>query len=385
MKDAVIFAGYLVRYPLGGYAWQVVHYLTGLRQLGVEPYFYEDTRHYGDAYDPSTGTIGSDYGYGCDFAERLLREAGFTDRWVFFDVARNAYAGMDRDSTRALLAEARVVINAAGVHRFSPAERSGKTMVYIDMDPAYTQLRLGGGDRMLDELLAEHDLHFTFGENIGTSRSEIPGGRYDWRPTRQPVVMELWPSTPPPAEGPFTTVGKWDSAGRDVVLNGERYTWRKRTEWAKIIELPHKVPARFTIAMDVKDENDLDALGSAGWRVRDPLEVSRDPLDYQRFILGSRGEFTTAKDVNVRLRSGWFSDRSACYLAAGRPVVTQDTGFGDFLPVGEGLFAYRSLDDAAQAVRSVIEDPIRHGAVARRIAEACFDARGVLRRLLSAL
>jgi len=381
--DTVVFAGFLVRFPIGGYAWQVVHYLSGLRSLGLDVYFYEGTRHYGLAYDPSTGQSGDDYEYGCAFAASLLERYGFGDRWVFYDAGRDRHTGLDRERTRAMFADARLVINAAGVNRLTAEERRGKRTLYIDMDPAFTQIRLAGGDRVLEELLDEYQLQFTFGENIGTSRSSIPTGGVAWRPTRQPVATELWPVAPPARDAAFTTVGKWDTEGRDVVLDGEHYTWRKRTEWVKVLELPRRTRQRFHIAMDVQDRADKSMLEAAGWEVEDPLGISRDPDAYRHFIVDSLGEFTTAKDVNVRLRSGWFSDRSACYLAAGRPVVTQDTGFGDFLPTGEGLFAYRTLDDAVAAVGAIAADPERHTRAARRIAEEHFDARRVLGDLLA--
>ncbi|HYC21075.1 MAG TPA: glycosyltransferase [Candidatus Bathyarchaeia archaeon] len=380
--DSVVYAGFLVRFPIGGYAWQVVHYLTGLRNAGLDVYFYEDSRHYRVAYDPTTDRSGTDYSYGCAFARAFLERAGFGDRWVFHDAERDEFAGLDRERTRAMFSDARVLINAGGVNRFPSEVRRGKRTVYIDMDPAFTQLRVAGGDRVLDELLREHELHFTFGENIGTARSAVPDAGFEWRPTRQPVVLELWPPTPVAADAPFTTIGKWDTPGRDVVLNGERYTWRKRTEFLKVLELPRLTGAPFRIAMDVKDPADLRMLDQAGWNPFDPLGLSRDPDAYRRFISGSRAEFTTAKDVNVRLHSGWFSDRSACYLAAGRPVLTQDTGFGDVLPTGEGLFAYRTLDDAVAAVQAIMSEPERHSRAARRVAEGCFAAQQVVEKLL---
>lgn len=385
VRDRIVYAGYLVRCPLGGYAWQVLHYLTGLRALGWDVFFYEDTGHTEHAFDPERGLSDVDYGYGCRFVESFLGRHGFGDRWVFHDVRRDAYAGLDRDATEQLFREARVLINAGGVHRFAPERRQGKTCVYIDMDPAFTQLRLAGGDAQLDELLREHDRLFTFGENIGTARCTVPSGLLDWRPTRQPVALEYWPVEPLPDDAAFTTIGRWDSGGRDVELDGQLYTWRKRTEWQKLMDLPARTGARFDIAMDVHDPADRAQLVANGWQVRDPVALSADPDAYRRFIQGSAGEVSTAKDVNVRLRSGWFSDRSACYLAAGRPVIVQDTAFDDVLPTGEGLLSFRTLDEAVAAVTAVRADPARHGRAARAIAERYFAAPDVLSALLAQL
>jgi glycosyltransferase involved in cell wall biosynthesis len=380
-----IYAGYFVRCPLGGYAWQVVHYVRGLLDAGADVLYYEDTRHTWQAYDPVARTLGDDYSCGIQRIADLFERAGLADRWVFHDSLRDEYHGRGREAVRAWFDGAGILLNAGGVHRFDESERHGKCTVYIDMDPAYTQLRIAGGDAKLRELVAEHSLHFTFGENIGTERSPIPDAGFEWRPTRQPIVAGMWPESPVPQAAPFTTIGTWNSAGRDVDFHGQRYSWRKRDEWQGIMDLPDRTGESFALAMEVADAGDRATLERAGWEIRDPIGISADDRSYAAFLRASRGEFTTAKDVNVRLRSGWFSDRSACYLAAGRPVVTQDTAFGDVLPTGEGLFSYRSVEDAAAAVRAIAAEPQRHGAAARRIAEEHFAAPVVLGRLLGSL
>jgi hypothetical protein len=384
-RPVAIYAGYLVRCPLGGYAWQTIHYLRGLRDAGVDVWFWEDTRHTWHAYDPICREVGDDYENGVRLAGELLASHGFGDRWVFHDAARDRWAGAGFEASRALLADASILINAAGVHRFEPSERAGKTNVYVDMDPAYTQLRVAGGDRALAEMLAEHRVHFTFGESIGTRRCRIPTAGIEWRPTRQPIALDLWPVTPIPMDAPFTTIGTWESHERDVAFEGERYSWSKREEWTAIMGLPAATRLPFTIAMEVRSHADRARLEAADWRVRDPIAISVDPAAYQRFLRESRAEFTTAKDVNVRLASGWFSDRAACYLASGRPVVTQDTGFGEALPVGEGLLSYRTFAEAIAAVRAVAADPERHAAAARAIAEEHFAAERVIEALLAPL
>jgi len=379
-----IYAGYFVRCPLGGYAWQAVHYVRGLLEAGADVVFYEDTRHTWQAYDPARRTLGDEYEAGVERLADVFGRAGLGDRWIFHDSLRDRWHGLGREAARALFADARILVNAGGVHRFEESERRGKTNVYIDMDPAYTQLRAAGGDERLRELLSQHQLHFTFGENIGTSRSPLPTAGFDWRPTRQPVVSSMWDETPVPSSAPFTTIGTWNSQGRDVEFRGERYSWRKRDEWQAIMDLPASTGLPFAIAMEVADADDRATLEASGWEIRDPIPISADDRAYAAFLRDSRGEFTTAKDVNVRLRSGWFSDRSACYLAAGRPVVTQDTAFGDVLPTGEGLFAYRTREDAIRAVGEIACDPARHGAAARRIAREYLDASVVLPALLAA-
>jgi hypothetical protein len=381
----VVVAGYLVRYPLGGYAWQALHFLAGLRALGCEAFFYEDSEYYAEAYVPGADAMSTDYDYGIRATANFLGAHGFGDAWAFWDAARDRTHGAGAERTRAALADADLFVNLAGVNRVPPARRPRAVAAYVDLDPAYTQIRLAQGDAGLAAMIGEHAVHFTLGENIGTPACRIPVGRVRWQPIRQPIVAALWAPLPPDPTAPFTTVGRWDATGRDVSLDGETFGWRKRTEWFRFLDLPRATGRRFRVAMDVASRpEDLARLAAAGWEVVDPLEVSRDPHVYRAFIRESGGEFTVAKDVNIRLRSGWFSDRSACYLAAGRPVVNQDTGFDERLPTGEGLFAFRTPEDAVAAFATIAADHPRHCRAARRIAEEHFAPARVLAALVGA-
>jgi len=381
--DKVVLAGYLVRCPLGGYAWQVLHYLVGLRALGFDPYFYEDTAYYPDCFDPLTGNMHVNPDAGVAVAARFFQELGCGDHWGFWDAGRNRHYGLTADDTAALLDEARLVITLAAVNRL-PRRRPQQRKLFIDIDPTFTQIRIAQGDPQLVQLLGEHDLHFTIGENIGTVGCEIPIDRFTWRPTRQPIALELWEPLPSDPHAAVTTIGRWNEQRRDVAFRGEIYSWRKRVEWMKFLDLPRRTGERFVVAMDVdKTPGDAETLVAHGWEIVDPIAVSRDALSYRDFIRRSKSEFTVAKDLNVRLASGWFSDRGACYLAAGRPVVTQDTGFGRVLPTGEGLFAVRTVDEAVAAYATIGADYGRHVAAARRIAVDHFDAVSVLADLVA--
>ncbi len=383
-RPRVIVAGYFVRFPLGGYVWQTLHYLIGLSRLGVDVHFYEGSAWYPHAFDPDANVTGVDYRAGIARARSIFARFGLGERWVFWDAGRNEYHGRSEAQTAELFATADVWLNVAGVNRLGERRRP-KTCIYLDIDPAFTQIRLERGDAKLRAMLDDHDVFFTFGENIGTARSPVPSGGYAWKPTRPPVVTDLWETESLPAGGAFTTIGKWDAVDRDVEFRGERYFWRKSLEWRKFLDLPRASGERFELAMDVdcvpQDEHDLLA---AGWAIRPPLSVSTDLAGYTRYIQASKGEFSAAKDVNVRLRSGWFSDRSACYLAAGRPVVVQDTGFGDIVPTGQGLFAVQGLDDAADACRRIARDYALHAREARAVARESFEATKVLRPFLEA-
>jgi hypothetical protein len=381
-RGLIVLAGYLVRFPLGGYAWQAAHYLLGLRRLGYDVWFYEDTGYYAPAFNPVTEEFGPAYDYGIAAAASFFDRLGLGERWVFVDTAHDVEHGPGAGRVDALLREADLLVNLGGVNRILPEWRSGRPAIYIDLDPAYTQIKLVSGDSLLRSMLDGHTHLFTFGENIGTPRSPVPTGDYTWHATRQPVVCELWTAAGY-SGGAYTTVGKWNWQGRDLTYQGETLRWRKRTEWLRCLDLPARTGATFEVAMNVDSvAGDPELLAVHGWRVVDPIAVSADPWCYRDYLRGSRGEFTVAKDMYVRLHSGWFSDRAACYLAAGRPVVEQDTGFGDVLPLGLGLHAFRTVADAAEAVRLIEADYERASAHATEVAQEYFAAEKVLGRLL---
>jgi hypothetical protein len=316
-----------------------------------------------------------------DFLARL----GFGERWVFADVARGVEHGPAAGRADAVLRDADLLLNVAGVNRIPPDRRGGRPAIYLDVDPAFTQIRAEQGAPTLRAVLDEHDWHFTIGENIGTPRSPVPTAGYAWRPTRPAVALDRWREAPAPVRG-WTTIGRWDERSRDLTFRGETYRWTKRAEWLRCLDLPARTGATFEIAMDVGNvAGDVALLGAHGWRIADPRVVSGDPWTYRDWLRGSRGEFTVAKDLNIRLRSGWFSDRAACYLAAGRPVVEQDTGFGDVLPLGPGLHAFRTVEEAAAAIRAVEADYAAASAHATAEAEECFAAERVAGAMLEAV
>jgi hypothetical protein len=383
-KYRIVVASYLVRYPIGGQFWHVGQYLMGLRGLGHDVWFYEDTDYYDLAYDPTRNELGYNYDYGVQAAGQFLAAIGLRDRWLFVDNKSGTEHGPGTGRADQLLREADLFVNLAGINPIAPERRNGRPSVYIDTDPAYSQLKIEEGDEALKRMLNEHTWHFTYGENIGTSRSPIPTCNFDWRPTRQPVVLDLWAAPNASPGQTYTTVGTWNSVGREVRYRGEKLHWNKRREWLQYLNLPGLTGASFEMAMDVwKMPDDYERLTRHGWKIIEPLTVSRDPDRYRDYLKSSRGEFTVAKEMNVRLRSGWFSERSCCYLAAGRPVITQDTGFGDVLPLGPGLHAFHSVEDALDAVREIESDYRRATAHATQMAREYFAADRVLGSMLT--
>ncbi len=248
------------------------------------------------------------------------------------------------------------------------------------------QLELRHGLQETLDFLEPHCAFFTFAENWGMPDCGLPTQeRFRFVATRQPVVMDLWPDRSPQPAELYTTIGNWRQEWRDVTYRGERYTWSKHHEFLKHLDLPARSGQGFELALSSCEAADRELLERNGWLVRDGLEVSRGIDRYRDYIGSSRGEFTVAKDQNVRLRTGWFSDRSATYLASGRPVVTQDTGFGAALPTGEGLFAFDSADAAVAAIQEVDADYGRHAAAARELAREHFNHETVLGAMLEEL
>jgi hypothetical protein len=286
---------------------------------------------------------------------------------------------MSEARLNALYREAAAMLNVTGSQELRDEHLAGPRRIYVESDPVKSQIEVAAGDAELIRTLAQHDTLFTFGENLGQPDCGVPVERFTWLPTRQPVAIDLWPHDFGDGTA-YTTIASWKSRN-DVVYRGETYYWSKDREFEKVLDLPGRRSVPFELATEV-DAATAERLSSHGWRLREAFAVSGDATIYRDFITGSRGEFTVAKDQNVRLRSGWFSDRSACYLAAGRPVITQDTGFGNVLPTGKGLFAFSDLDDVLAAVDAIESDYEGQRRAAREIAAEYFDATRVLGSLL---
>ncbi|MGH7415398.1 MAG: hypothetical protein ACREKJ_14475, partial [Candidatus Rokuibacteriota bacterium] len=223
--------------------------------------------------------------------------------------------------------------------------------------------------------------HFTYGENLGQPDSPIPLEKFAWRTTRPPVILDLWQARVDPAAERFTTVATWKNVGKDIRFRGETYYWSKHMNFLRMADLPRRTRQPLELALEVEDEATRDLLARNGWLITNAFEASRDVTTYQRHIERSRGEFTVSKDLVVRTRSGWFSDRSVCYLAAGKPVITQDTGFGKHVPTGVGLLAFSTGEEALAALDAVNHDYVRHCRAARKIAEEYFATDRVLGQL----
>ncbi len=384
-RGHIVVAGYVVRFPLGGMTWHPFHYVLGLRRLGYKVTFIEDNGSWPDAcYDPARGVMGDDPSYGLRYLRALFREYGMEEDWVFVD-ARGGYHGKTEAQTRRVLAGADLLLNISGVN-WRPEFLRCPERVYIDTDPGFTQIGLlsaeesGAGDW---RHVRDHAKHFTFGQNMGGSDCTVPGCGITWIATRQPIVLEEWPAKPAPPGAPLTTVMSWSAYGAKE-YRGAVYG-QKDVEFARFLDLPDHLPANHPGLEIALSGNGVPypALLEHGWVLRDAGRVTRTPASYRGYIQNSGGEFSVAKSGYVRTNSGWFSDRSACYLASGRPVAAQDTGWSASLPSGEGLFAVRDSGEAAEALRQIAAEPQRHQRAARALAEENFDSGIVLTRLLN--
>jgi len=403
-RERLVVLGILGRTPIAGVSWQVLQYLEGFRRLGYDLYYVEDTGDWpyhpeypvAEQRTPSSGrnqyAINSEYAVA--YVANLMASHGFQDRWAYCSRLDGRTFGMTRSQLIAVLNGADVLINLTGSTRLSELPevyRRVPVRVYLETDPVIRQIQLANGDAAAMELMEEHTHHFTYGENIGTGDSGVPATGFDFRPTRQPIITDWWKScggkwTAAPGEGStYTTIGTWAQADNDLEWRGERYLWSKHYEFLKFIDLPRRIPQQFELALLCKTTEDSAAvpwLVSHGWRVRDALSISKQIRPYRDYIMSSRAEFTVAKDQNIRLRSGWFSDRSASYLAAGRPVVTQDTAFDKVLESGRGLFAFKTMDDVLSAIDAIETDYPGQCLAARELALEYFAAAKVLGRLM---
>jgi hypothetical protein len=381
-RGPVVVFGIAFLYPLAGVTWQLLHYLVGLRRLGWDPYYVEDSGRW--VYDPGLGDFTPDPARNIAAVAPALAAHGFGDRWAFRAHALGGRCyGLDESRLRALYREAVAMLNVTGAQETREEHLACPRRLYVETDPVGSQVGVVEGDTKMIEALAGHDVLFTFGENLGHPDCGVPLERFTWHLTRQPVVLDFWPPAPSTADAPFTTIGTWRHQN-DRVFRGETYYWSKEREFLKILDLPRRSPAPLELALDITPEAPEAGplLRAHGWRVVSAVDVSRDTATYRDYIRHSRGEFTVAKDQNVRLRSGWFSDRSACYLAAGRPVITQETGFGNVLPTGRGLFGWETAGDILVALEEICRDYAGHSRAARDIAAEYFAAEKVLASLM---
>ena len=385
----IIVTGMVGLYPIGGMAWDYLQYVIGLARLGHDVYYHEDTKSW--PYHPAEKTYIADATFSAnylrDFFARYAPE--LRERWHYLHLHETSF-GMERARFDEAARTADIFLNVSGASMFPEQLAPGCAKIFLDTDPGYNQIVLSERFSWSENVerwcasVAAHDQHFTYAENIHGADCIIPKVGFGWKTTRMPIVLELWDKiaqSRPPAGAPWTTVMTWNAFKGKLFYQGVEYK-SKGSEFEKIIDLPPRVETPLHVAVGGANAP-LERLAQHGWSVVDGPEATLTPERYRNFIAGSRGELSTAKHVYVATRSGWFSSRSACYLAAGRPVVVQDTGFSSVIPAADGLLPFNTLDEAAEALCRVETDYGNHAARARQVAAEHFDSDKVLRQLLA--
>lgn len=383
-RKRIVVMGFMGSMPIAGVIWQHIHYVVGLQRLGCDVYYIEDSARL--PYNPQTFEINNEFDYAAQILDRLSQEFGFRNHWGFCAryLPSNPTAGLPLKRIRQLYREADAILNICGTQELNDDLLVSDRILYIESDPGVEQIKIDKRVRSTVDYLRRHRALFTFGENIGTKSFPVPTHGFKWLPTRQPVVTDLWKTDRAlPRAAAFTSVANWSTSGlKDITWRRKKYLWSKSREFLRFISAPKKSGEPFDLATNIEDVKTQKRFLRNGWRLRCPLQMSVDYWRYRDYIRRSKGEFTVAKDQYVRLNTGWFSDRSACYLAAGRPVITQETGFTKTYGGELGVLSFRSLDEIVDAVKIINANYAKHSRAARALAREFFEAEKVLESVL---
>ena len=378
-KLRIVFFGYIVRGPIGGLAWHHAQYVLGLKKLGHDVCFVEDSDDYPACYDPRSNEIGIDASYGLRFIEEFFNRLGLEENWAYYDAHHGEWFGKTKEASLNFFASADLLLNLSGVNPLRYWALQIPRKVFIDTDPAFVQIR-HLKDENARKLAENHDSFFTFGENFEAKDCLIPDDGFDWIPTRQPVVLDVWKVLPGNPQANWTTVMQWDSY--QTVEFGGRIFGMKSMSFDDYLNLPkERTSESFELAVG-SESAPRKALQNFGWKLVNPLIPTRTPWNYQEFIQNSKAEWSIAKQGYVASRSGWFSERSTAYLASGRPVLTQETGFSKVIASGEGLLSFSSLGEAVDGIDRINSDYKFHCKKARELAQEYFSYADVLTRLI---
>jgi hypothetical protein len=373
----IVVTGQMAQYPLGGVTWFYLHYVLGLARLGHDVWYFEDSGQW--PYNPTADGLVEGCEYNVAYLDRVMTRFGLAGRWAYRFPWEAQWFGLGEDERREAIETADLLVNVSGTLERPWEYRAARRLAYVDTDPVFTQVKLARGQDDFRKLVDAHDVHFTYGERESDA---VPDTGHRWLKTRAPVVLSEWRTDAEPREV-FTTVMNWTSHN-SVEFGGIRFG-QKNEEFQQFMELPGLVesqPLELALGSGKTQPPPRSLLKHKGWHLVDPNEVCPDLDSFRTYTETSKGEWGVAKNGYVRGQSGWFSERSARYLAAGRPVVVQETGFSDVLPVGEGILPFTTLEQAARGIREVERDYDRHAKAARSIAERYFNSDAILTRLV---
>jgi hypothetical protein len=373
----------MTKIPVAGAVWGTIHYLVGLERLGYEVYYVEAHARTPSMFMEHETDDGT--GKAAAFIAGVMERFGLRDRWAFHALHEDGRCfGMSEGRLKELYSSAALLINYHGGTVPLPEHSATGRLIYLETDPVELEIEIYNNIKESIEFLAQHSAIFTWGLNYNNPDCLVPlAERFHFCPLPPAVVLDLWQEAPTLGGPNFTTVGNWKQMWREIRYKNEIYHWSKHYEFMKFIDLPRRTTQPFELALSSYEPADKRMLESKGWKVCHAMDFSSDLDAYQRYLSASRGEFTVAKDQNVRLRSGWFSERSAQYLAAGRPVITQETGFCNYLPTGKGLFGFSTMEEALNALDCVNGDYHGHCRAATDLAREYFNYDVVLKKMLT--
>jgi hypothetical protein len=373
----VIVAGAIANKPYnGGEAWVRLSWVLGLRRLGLDVWLVEQIAPE-ICRDRAGHPTSLERSANLSWFELVVKRFGLEDRAALIRRDGSSAYGPESEELLGVAADADLLVNISGNLSAEPLLRLPKRRAYVDLDPGYTQCWHASG--ALGQTLQDHEHLFTVGLCTGRPSCAIPTAGLRWRTVAPPVVLDQWPCANAPSHSRFTTVASWRGGYGALQHDGRTYG-QKAHEFRRFADVAERSSATFEAALDIhpEDRSDTEMLRSHGWTVVDPGEVASSPDAYRSYIQQSGGEFSPAQGLYVEMGSGWFSDRTTRYLASGRPAVVQDTAFSGDIPVGEGLLAFRTVEEAVAGVDAVLADYARHSRAARQIAEQRFDSDVVL-------
>ena len=377
----IIITGLVGQYPFGGVIWDYLQYLLGFRSLGHQVLYLEDSGAW--PYDPVAGTITDDCSFALQSLRRIFTDFDMAESWVYRNGADGKFHGAGEKVAREWLRHGDLLVNVSSAGWLRDYDLRVGHRMFIDGDPMFCQIGLlDGSNPLYAGRLRDHDSHFTFGLSVGQPDCPVPLDGISWRPTVQPVAIDQWPVTPAAADAPWTTVMNWASY-KPKVWEGRTYG-QKDLEFNRFRDLPSKtsVPLRLAMGLGVDGQRPAQELRQLGWDLVEPQEVVPDHRSYRSFLTNSRGEWSVAKHGYVEGKTGWFSCRTACYLAAGRPAVVQETGWSRHLPSNCGVLPFTTVEEAAEGLARVTSNYSEHSKAAREISLEFFEAKKVCRNLL---
>jgi hypothetical protein len=376
----IVLASYMFRYPLGGMNSWVLQYLLGLKALKHDVYFVEKYGYANSCYNPEKETMSDDCSYGLKLVSALLKRFDLESKWCF--VARdNGYYGLSEQRVNEVFRSADLFIDMGSHGSWEKESNFASLKVLIDGEPGYTQIKLA--EKMKEGLtIPQYDRYFTNGKNIGNPGNVVPTLGLKWEHVYNPVTTALFPAASPVPNAPYSTVMNWKSHD-PVMYNGIEYG-QKDVEFQKFLDLPKYI--HFPLEAAVSGKNiPVQSLIDNGWIIKNGKAVTRSFDDFRNYLYACRGEFSVCKNVFVATNTGWFSDKSAAFLACCRPVILQDTGFSKHLPVGMGLFAINNMKEAKEALFNIESNYSMHSRAAREIACEYLESKKVMKQFLNEL